>query len=104
MERFREDEAFINDEFKEALARLFGVEFDCPAPNADDIARLCHEPGLDYVIVHQEFPGLVAAGNDRIFIYECQQVRAALPRPGSSPAPVAATGSGSPLARAPGAP
>jgi hypothetical protein len=104
MERFREDAQFIPDKFKEALQRLFQEDLDAPAPTVDDIARLCNEPGLDYLILKQEFPGLVATGNGRVFIYECRQVRAALGRPGASPALADASRLGRPLAPASAAP
>jgi hypothetical protein len=86
MERFRSEADLIPEPFKESLVRLFRTDFDGPAPTQDDIARLCDETALDYVIVQQEFPGLVAATNGRIFIYECRQVRAALGRPGAEEA------------------
>jgi hypothetical protein len=90
MDRLREEGAFIPAVFRDALGRLHRLPLDCAEATEDDVARLCREPGLDYVILKQEFPGLVAAGNGRVFIYDCHQVRAVLLRPGSSPALAAA--------------
>jgi hypothetical protein len=104
IDRFREDAKFIPDEFKQALGRLFRTDFDCPAPSQEDVARLCREPGLDYLILKHEFPGLVTAGNGRVFIYECQAVRAALPPPERNAGRLAAAGPGDSKARALAAP
>lgn len=99
MQRLRKEAAFIPEPFKEALSRLFHDDFDGPPPTLDDIARLCEEPGLDYVVVRKEFPGLVAADNGRVFIYECRQVRAALGRSAASPALADARSGAAPASR-----
>jgi hypothetical protein len=75
MEREREEMVFPDDSKRVAAEKLFRVSFDCPLPTQDDLIRLCQEPGLDYVAIPQEFPGLYAATNGRLFVYECNQVR-----------------------------
>ncbi|MBI1832826.1 MAG: hypothetical protein HYR84_15405, partial [Planctomycetes bacterium] len=62
---------------KVGMANLFKIDFDCPAPTRDDLIRLCRDPGLDYVAIPHEFPGLHSASNGRIFVYECYKVRTA---------------------------
>jgi hypothetical protein len=51
---------------------------DEPAPEADDLLRLCREPRLDFIILPQEFPGLYSATNGKCFIYDCRSIRASL--------------------------
>ena len=53
------------------------LPFDRPDPTEADLVRLCQEPGLDFVVIPQEFPGLYSASNGRIFVYECYKVRSA---------------------------
>jgi hypothetical protein len=74
MAREREEMVFPDEGARLVAEKLFGVSFDCPAPSLDDLIRLCQEPGLDYVAIQQEFPGLYAATNGRLFVYECYQV------------------------------
>ncbi|MBI3823010.1 MAG: hypothetical protein HY289_10085 [Planctomycetes bacterium] len=87
-------ETLTPDPSKEAaLSALFKVDFHCPEPARDDLIRLCREPGLDYVVIPHEFPGLYSAKyvtpasevaslhgskhgpDNRVFVYECQKVR-----------------------------
>jgi hypothetical protein len=77
MARQREEMLFFEDGKKAAMENLFKVAFDCPAPSRGDLVRLCNEPGLDYVVIPQEFPDLYSATNGRIFVYECYKVRTA---------------------------
>ena len=60
------------------LAAIYQHDLDSPGPTVADLARLCAEPELDYAILKHEFPGLYAATNGRVYIYDCQQVRAKL--------------------------
>lgn len=77
MARQRERAIFVDDAQKLGLENLFKLSFDCPAPSQDDLVLLCREPGLDYVVIPQEFPDLYPATNGRIFVYECHKVRMA---------------------------
>ena len=77
MAQQRREAIFMDDGKKLGMENLFKLDFSCPAPTQEDLARLCQEPGLDYVVIPQEFPGLFAATNGRIFVYECYRVRAA---------------------------
>jgi hypothetical protein len=104
IDRFREDEMFITDTSRESMSRLYQTDLDCPAPTVADVARLCREPGLDYLILKHEFAGLVTAGNGNVFIYDCQQVRAALALPGARPEQLAETRMGPAETRAAAAP
>lgn len=71
MHRQREEAAFLDDARKVGMENLFKVPFDCAAPTEADLIRLCQEPGLDYIAIPHEFPGLYSASNGRIFVYEC---------------------------------
>jgi hypothetical protein len=77
MAQQRREAIFMDDGKKLGMENLFKLDFNCPAPTQEDLSRLCQEPGLDYVVIPQEFPGLFAATNGRIFVYECYRVRAA---------------------------
>lgn len=79
-----------------AVQQLFQCDGVCPAPTVDDLAKLCAESGLDYVLLPQGFPGLYAATNGSIYVYECPQVRAALRLPEPSTALAAATPTAAP--------
>ena len=90
----RRDALFLDDAKKIGMANLFRIPFDSPAPTADDLIRLCQEPGLDFVAIPEEFLGLYSAGNGRIFVYECYKVKNS-----SLSARVAASAAISPVAR-----
>ena len=46
-------------------------------PSISDLRRVCAEPeGVDVAILREGFDHLAAAGDGRVFIYECAQVRA----------------------------
>lgn len=75
MARQRREEVFLSAERKVGMENLFKLSFTCPEPTREDLIRLCQEPGLDYVVVPHEFPGLYSATNGRIYIYECYKVK-----------------------------
>lgn len=77
MHRERQTGPFMDDVKKVGMENLFQIPFDSPEPTVADLVRLCHEPGLDYVVVPHEFPGLYSASNGRVYLYECYKVRAA---------------------------
>ena len=81
MARLRQEQLFITPECVPLIEKFHETKFDDPGPNAEDLIRLCQEPGLDFVVVQQEFPGLYTAGNGRIFVYECDKVRSIAGRP-----------------------
>jgi hypothetical protein len=81
MYRERQSGPFMNDGKRIGMENLFQIPLDSPDPTREDLVRLCHEPGLDYVVIPHEFPGLYSATNGRVFVYECYQVRAACERP-----------------------
>lgn len=49
-------------------------------PDVEDLRRLADEPGLDYMILPWEFPGLYVRTHGRYFVYDCQTVRSSGPR------------------------
>ncbi len=85
IDRYRRMEQMIQPVYRQTMRRLYCGGFDCPEPALDDLRRLCQEPGLDYVIAKHDIPGLAAADNGRIYIYDCRAVRAALKLPEPEP-------------------
>lgn len=75
MVRERQEMVFPDEGKQIAAEKLFRVSYDCELPTQDDLVRLCQEPGLDYVVIPHDFPGLYVASNGRLFVYECYQVR-----------------------------
>lgn len=87
-ERLRRDEFLMTESGKRACRLLFEGDFDEPAPDEADLARLCREPGLDYLVLTSPIAGLPAATNGHVHVYDCRAVRAALrlPEPETAPA------------------
>lgn len=78
LERFRELEMFSSATIQADVKRFFRRELHSPEPTVEDLARLCSEADLDYVVLRRNFPGLSSASNGRVFVYECRHVQAAL--------------------------
>ena len=74
MAQQRVEEVFPDEAKRHSMASLFKLDFNCPAPTQADLERLCQEPGLDFVVIPQEFPGLYSASNGRVFVYECYKI------------------------------
>jgi hypothetical protein len=80
MAHYREFQSCISSRDKLTFQRFFKHGLDAPAPTCDDLVRLCwdkDEKGdfiLDYAVLKHEFPGH-AAGNGRVFVYDCREVR-----------------------------
>jgi len=79
---------FMTEQRKHEFASLYRHDLAGPPPGPADLARLCREAGLDFVVLPLAFDGLYAASNGHIYVYDCRQVRAALGLP--DPAHVAA--------------
>jgi hypothetical protein len=77
MDRFREV-GEVSEFIRKQASRFFDLDFDTANPELGNLKELCQEEGVDFLLLTHEFPGLVTAGNGRIFIYDCRQVRAAL--------------------------
>jgi hypothetical protein len=75
MARQRSAAVFLDADGMVAMENMLKIPYDSPSPSKEDLVRLCREPGLDYVVIEQEFPGLYSATNGRIFVYECYKVR-----------------------------
>jgi hypothetical protein len=78
MARQRREEVFLDDARKVGMENLFKLSFNSPDPARADLINLCQEPGLDYVVVPHEFPGLYSATNGRVYLYECYKVKNAV--------------------------
>lgn len=74
VQRFREREGIPNM-LRHQIESFFALDFDTVQPEVANLKQLCREPEVDYLVLTNEFPGLYAAGNGRIFIYDCRQVR-----------------------------
>jgi hypothetical protein len=81
VEKYRKNKVTLNDGDKEVIGRFFKIDFDSVHLQASDLAKLCQEPGLDYLIIEQEFDGLYASKHGRLYLYRCQQVRTAMGLP-----------------------
>lgn len=81
VERFRKHELEMSAGEKESVGRFFKTDFRKARLTAQDLARLCQEPGLDYVLLEQRFDGLYTAHHGRLFLYPCKEVRTALGLP-----------------------
>jgi hypothetical protein len=81
VERFRKNERDMSEGEKESVGRFFKTEFGKAHLSLQDLARLCQEPNLDYVVIEQRFEGLYTAQHGRLYLYPCQQVRTALGLP-----------------------
>jgi hypothetical protein len=77
MSRERGAGPFLDDVKKLGMENLFQIPFNSPEPTKADLARLCQEPGLDYVVIPHEFAGLYSATNGRVYVYECYKIRGA---------------------------
>ena len=81
VERFRKTEIDMSEGEKESVGRFFKTDFSKTHVTQQDLARLCREPNLDYVLIEQRFEGLYSAQHGRLYLYPCQQVRTALGLP-----------------------
>jgi hypothetical protein len=88
-DRMRKWEKFLPETVKCNMRDLYQNDFTCPPPTQADLERLCLDPAVDFVVVKQGFAGLYAAGNGRLYIYDCKQVRTVL---GSRPDSAVALG------------
>lgn len=77
VQHYRPFGRFLNSRVKSIISRFFLRELEDPAPTVEDLALLCEDSELDYAILKQEFPGLYAASNGRVFLYDCRQVHRA---------------------------
>ena len=82
--RCRREEKLNPESARHVAKLIFQTVLDSPPPSRADLARLCRDGAVDYVIVPDAFAGLYAATNGRLYIYDCVQVRAALGRAPSS--------------------
>jgi hypothetical protein len=86
VERYRKHELDMSEGEKESVGRFLKTDFGKTRLAAQDLARLCQEPNLDYVLLEQRFEGLYTAQHGRLFLYPCKEVRTALGLP--HPVPV----------------
>ncbi len=90
VEHIRNSPFKILEEDKVAISRMFQVEFDKVWADRDSLARLCREPGLDYIVATHCFDGLFETKVGELYLYKCSNVRLALGLTIQESAPVVA--------------
>jgi hypothetical protein len=78
---YRKFEDQLTVGYKEVIARFFQTDFQRGSLSQDDLARLCQEGSLDYLVLDQHVEGLNAAQVGLLYVYSCQDMRAALRLP-----------------------
>lgn len=92
VERYRKYKHELTKGDKEVIGQFFNIDFDSTILDRAALAKLCQEPGLDYIVIEQAFDGLYGSQHGRLYLYRCRQVRSALglPEPNATKA-IAAT-------------
>ena len=68
----------IAEAVRPLIAYFYAPERPAPPPTVSDLRRLCRpDEGVDVAVLSQHFGALASAENGRVFIYECERVRAA---------------------------
>jgi hypothetical protein len=76
--RYRRYGEQLTPGFRSLIARFFDTDFDHPPLSRDDVARLCAEPGLDYLVLDQAVDGVDSVQVGRLHVFSCREVRTAL--------------------------
>lgn len=84
VERFREGLVFLPEFKRRALGRFFQADLETLSPTQADLERLCLEEDIDFVILKQEFPGLVTRSFGPVHLYDCREIRLTLSGPTGS--------------------
>ncbi len=78
LERLRKERILYAPRIRTRSLQAIHATEDEPAPEVDDLLKLCCEKRLDFVVLPREFPGLYSASNGHFFIYDCRTIRANL--------------------------
>jgi hypothetical protein len=78
LERYRQMEGHLSQGHKDGVARFYEINFDRDPVGKDDLARVCREPGLDFLVLDVHIEGVNAVPAGSLYVYSCQEVRAAL--------------------------
>lgn len=84
VDRFREGLVFMPDSNRRMIEGLFQADLETLTPTRADLERLCLEEDLDYVILKQEFPGLVKRSFGQVHLYDVREIRLGLRGPADS--------------------
>jgi hypothetical protein len=79
LERLRKERILYGPRQLTQYLTVYQATENEPVPEVDDLLELCREKQLDFAVLSQEFPGLYAASNGRVFIYDCRAIRAIQP-------------------------
>jgi hypothetical protein len=74
---FRRTEPNMGEGAKAVIARFYQTDFKRGPLLANDLACLCQEPNLDFLVLDQHVDGLNAIQVGRLYVYSCQDIRAA---------------------------
>jgi hypothetical protein len=75
MERLRKERIIYSPWMWAQFQAVFQMTESEPAPQVDDLLELCREERLDFAVLTQKFPGLYAATNGKLFLYDCRSIR-----------------------------
>jgi hypothetical protein len=59
----------------EVALRTLDARLDDPPPTADDLLKLASDEAVDWIVLYDEFPGLYAATDGRVYVYDCSTLR-----------------------------
>jgi hypothetical protein len=76
MARLRQERILYSPQQLAQFRSVYGATENEPAPEVGDLLALCREKQLDFVVLPQAFPGLYAASNGKLFLYDCRAIRA----------------------------
>ncbi len=75
MERVRKEQFLYSRRLFAQFLSVYGATESEPAPEVGDLLELCREKRLDFVVLPHKFPGLYAASNGKLFLYDCRTIR-----------------------------
>jgi hypothetical protein len=79
--RFRKLEKHLSAGGRQSVERFFQTDFERGPVSAAELARLCREPDLDFLVLDHEVAGVRAMPVGRLYLYSCRDVRSALGLP-----------------------
>jgi hypothetical protein len=81
LERVRDLSQIYSPLQLQQLEALYQAKLSEPAPTWDDVAALCSDPKLDYLILQQPFTTRCVANDGVWFLYDCRAIRNGQPTP-----------------------
>lgn len=75
MERLRKERLLYSSWMWNQFLTVYQLTETEPAPQWDDLLELCRDKRLDFVVLTHKFPGMYAATNGNLFLYDCRTIR-----------------------------